>query len=60
LYFSKAFKDYTPHVIGAMRLVANSYEPEELNRFGMGMYVSASVSYVQIWRLTARMSSNLM
>lgn len=27
-----------------MRLVANSYEPEELNRFGMGMYVSASVS----------------
>lgn len=23
-----------------MRLVANSYEPEELNRYGMGMYVS--------------------
>jgi hypothetical protein len=42
LYFTKAFKGYTPHVIGAMRLVANSYEPEELNRFGMGMYVSAS------------------
>ena len=40
LYFTKAFKDFTPHVIGAMRLVANSYDPEELNLIGMGLYVS--------------------
>lgn len=40
LYFTKAFKDFTPHVIGAMRLVANSYDAEELNLIGMGLYVS--------------------
>lgn len=40
LYITKAFKDYTPHVLGAMRLVAKSHDADELNRFGMGMYVS--------------------
>ncbi|OCF38828.1 hypothetical protein I317_07370 [Kwoniella heveanensis CBS 569] len=38
LYITKAFKDYTPHVMGAMKLVADSYEPDELNRLGIHMY----------------------
>ncbi|WVF68646.1 hypothetical protein IAT40_003416 [Kwoniella sp. CBS 6097] len=38
LYITKAFKDYTPHVMGAMKLVADSYEPDELNRLGIHLY----------------------
>lgn len=41
LYITRAFKDYTPHVMGALKLVAASYPPDELNRMGLGMYVSA-------------------
>jgi hypothetical protein len=40
MYISKAFKDYAPHVMGAMKLVAESYTPDELNATGMSMYVS--------------------
>ena len=28
----------TPNVVGAMRLLAGSYEPEELNRVGFSLY----------------------
>lgn len=38
-YITRAMKDYTGHVLGAMRLVANSYAPDELNRLGMHFYV---------------------
>ncbi|OWZ77809.1 hypothetical protein C365_03564 [Cryptococcus neoformans Bt85] len=38
LYIEKNFKDYTPHVMGAFKLIADSYEPEELNRIGLHMY----------------------
>ncbi|OCF77786.1 hypothetical protein I204_01787 [Kwoniella mangroviensis CBS 8886] len=38
MYITRAFKDYTPHVMGALKLVADSYEPEELNRMGGHMY----------------------
>ncbi|WWD20101.1 hypothetical protein CI109_104575 [Kwoniella shandongensis] len=38
LYITKTFKDYTPHVLGAMKVVADSYEPEELNRLGLHLY----------------------
>lgn len=38
LYIKKNFKDYTPHVMGAFKLIADSYEPEELNRIGLHMY----------------------
>ncbi|KAK8849477.1 hypothetical protein IAR55_004810 [Kwoniella newhampshirensis] len=38
LYITKTFKDYTAHVLGAMKLVADSYEPEELNRLGLHLY----------------------
>jgi hypothetical protein len=59
LYFTKAFKDFTPHVIGAMRLVANSYDPEELNLIGMGLYVSGFLLLV-LNQLILRTSSNQM
>ncbi|RSH93530.1 hypothetical protein EHS25_007888 [Saitozyma podzolica] len=38
LYITRAFKDYTSHVMGALKLVAASYPPDELNRMGLGMY----------------------
>lgn len=41
LYIRKNFKDHTPHVMGAFKLIADSYEPEELNRIGVHMYVSS-------------------
>jgi len=31
-------KQTTPYVVGAMRLLAGSYEPEELNRQGFSLY----------------------
>lgn len=31
-------KQTTPYVVGAMRLLAGSYEPEELNRKGFSLY----------------------
>jgi hypothetical protein len=42
LYISRAFKDNAKHVMGAMKLVAASHPPEDLNRLGMHMYVSIS------------------
>ncbi|EIW71720.1 hypothetical protein TREMEDRAFT_28164 [Tremella mesenterica DSM 1558] len=38
LYISRAFKEYTSHVIGALRLLADSWTPDELNRMGLSMY----------------------
>ncbi|WVW86680.1 hypothetical protein I302_108734 [Kwoniella bestiolae CBS 10118] len=38
LYITRAFKDYTPHVMGALKLVAESYDPEELNKMAGHMY----------------------
>ncbi|WWC65664.1 uncharacterized protein I303_108285 [Kwoniella dejecticola CBS 10117] len=38
LYITRTFKDYTPHVMGALKLVADSYEPEELNRIAGHLY----------------------
>jgi hypothetical protein len=40
LYITRAFKESTPHVMGALKILADSYEPEELNRIGMHLYVS--------------------
>lgn len=40
MYIRKNFKDHTPHVLGALKLIADSHEPEELNRIGLHMYVS--------------------
>jgi hypothetical protein len=40
LYITRAFKDYTPHVMGALKLLAASYSVDELNKLGMHMYVS--------------------
>ena len=31
-------KQTTPYIVGAMRLLAGSYEPEELNRKGFSLY----------------------
>ncbi|WVR08251.1 hypothetical protein IAU60_005298 [Kwoniella sp. DSM 27419] len=38
MYITRTFKDYTPHVIGAMNLVAESYGADELNRIGIHLY----------------------
>ncbi|BEI80468.1 hypothetical protein CcaverHIS002_0109970 [Cutaneotrichosporon cavernicola] len=38
LYITRALKDCAPHVLGAMQLVADSYEPEELNIAGTAIY----------------------
>jgi len=37
-YISRAFRQTTSHVIGALRLLANSYGPQELNEKGFGLY----------------------
>ncbi|KAJ9112237.1 hypothetical protein QFC22_006321 [Naganishia vaughanmartiniae] len=39
-YISKNFSQATPHVIGALRILAQSYTTEELQEQGYGMYVS--------------------
>jgi len=31
-------KQTTPYIVGAMRLLADSYDPEELNRIGFSLY----------------------
>lgn len=41
MYITRALKTFTPHVMGAMQLVANSYPPEELNMVGVSLYVSS-------------------
>ncbi|KAG2141774.1 uncharacterized protein EDB93DRAFT_1159052 [Suillus bovinus] len=38
-YISRAFRQTTSHVIGALRLLAESFPPSELNDKGFGLYV---------------------
>lgn len=40
MYITRALKTFAPHVLGAMQLVAESYEPQELDRAGLHLYVS--------------------
>lgn len=44
LYITRALKTFAPHVLGAMQLVAESYEPQELDRVGLHLYVSLPAS----------------
>ncbi|KAG1806733.1 uncharacterized protein HD556DRAFT_334202 [Suillus plorans] len=37
-YISRAFRQTTPYVIGALRLLAKSFPPPELNNKGFGLY----------------------
>ncbi|KIK92718.1 hypothetical protein PAXRUDRAFT_146685 [Paxillus rubicundulus Ve08.2h10] len=37
-YISRAFRQTTPHVMGALRLLAASYPPPELNNIGFSLY----------------------
>ncbi|KAG5648995.1 hypothetical protein DXG03_000344 [Asterophora parasitica] len=37
-YISRAFRHTTPHIIGALRLLANSYAVEEVNRRAWSLY----------------------
>lgn len=37
-YISRALRQTTSHIIGALRLLANSYGPQELNEKGFGLY----------------------
>ncbi|KZT20375.1 hypothetical protein NEOLEDRAFT_1075772 [Neolentinus lepideus HHB14362 ss-1] len=37
-YITRALRQTAPYVLGAMRLLAESYEPIELNRKGFGLY----------------------
>ncbi|KZT74355.1 hypothetical protein DAEQUDRAFT_701623 [Daedalea quercina L-15889] len=37
-YITRALRQTAPHVLGALRLLANSYPPTELNRSGFALY----------------------
>jgi len=37
-YITTSMKQTTPYIVGAMRLLADSYDPEELNRIGFSLY----------------------
>jgi len=37
-YISRAFRQTTPHIIGALRLLAESFSPQEVNEKGWGLY----------------------
>jgi len=37
-YISRAFRQQTPHVVGAMKLLADSYTPQELNQKAWSLY----------------------
>lgn len=37
-YISRSFRTATHHIIGALKLLADSYTPEELNRKGWSLY----------------------
>lgn len=37
-YITRALRQTAPHVLGALRLLANSYPPTELNRAGFALY----------------------
>ncbi|ORY34944.1 hypothetical protein BCR39DRAFT_138636 [Naematelia encephala] len=45
LYITRAFKDYTGHVMGSLKLLADSYTGDELNRLGMHMYIAEQTSF---------------
>ncbi|EJT48821.1 hypothetical protein A1Q1_02156 [Trichosporon asahii var. asahii CBS 2479] len=44
LYITRALKTFAPHVLGAMQLVAESYEPQELDRVGLHLYFKPDVT----------------
>ncbi|ODO00659.1 hypothetical protein L198_02982 [Cryptococcus wingfieldii CBS 7118] len=46
-YISKAFKEKSPQAMGALKLVADSYEVEELNRLGNDMYMDFKPDVVE-------------
>ncbi|KAK0206458.1 hypothetical protein DFS33DRAFT_1255799 [Desarmillaria ectypa] len=37
-YISRSFRQTTPHIIGALRLLAESFAPKELNKKGWALY----------------------
>ncbi|KAF8138409.1 hypothetical protein EV363DRAFT_1252028 [Boletus edulis] len=37
-YISRAFRQTTPYIVGALRLLAASYPPQELNKVGFSLY----------------------
>ncbi|KAF8450590.1 hypothetical protein L210DRAFT_3469664 [Boletus edulis BED1] len=37
-YISRAFRQTTPYIVGALRLLAASYSPQELNKVGFSLY----------------------
>lgn len=37
-YISRAFRQTTPYIIGALRLLAESFPPQELNKVGFSLY----------------------
>ena len=37
-YISRAFRQTTPYIVGALRLLAESYPPQELNKVGFSLY----------------------
>lgn len=37
-YISRSFRQTAPHVLGAMRLLANTFPPAELSKNGFGIY----------------------
>ncbi|KAF4619664.1 hypothetical protein D9613_005009 [Agrocybe pediades] len=37
-YISRAFRQRTPHILGAMKLLADSYTPQELNQNAWSLY----------------------
>jgi hypothetical protein len=37
-YISRAFRQTTPHIIGALVLLANSYEPQAINKSAWALY----------------------
>ncbi|KAG8218580.1 hypothetical protein J3R82DRAFT_4221 [Butyriboletus roseoflavus] len=39
-YISRAFRQTTPHIVGALRLLAESYPPQELNKVGFSLYAN--------------------
>ncbi|KAJ3840584.1 hypothetical protein F5878DRAFT_640285 [Lentinula raphanica] len=38
-YISRSLRQTMPHIMGALRLLANTYTPEEINRKAWGLYI---------------------
>lgn len=47
-YISRSFRQTTPHIIGALRLLAESFTPRELNNKGWALYTEFRPS-VNAW-----------